>query len=56
MEHGVLPGHLRVWRAVLVHAIDEQARRFYGHFHFDPPPVDPFQLMLLMKDIRKALG
>ena len=43
-------------RAVLVHAIDEQARRFYEHFHFDRSPVDPFQLMLLMKDIRKALG
>jgi GNAT superfamily N-acetyltransferase len=42
-------------RAVLVHAIDDAARRFYQHFDFDPSPVDPFQLMLLLKDIRKAL-
>ncbi|MGH9610565.1 MAG: GNAT family N-acetyltransferase [Bryobacteraceae bacterium] len=42
-------------RAVMVHAIDEAARRFYEHFEFDPSPADPFQLMLLLKDIRKAL-
>ncbi len=42
-------------RAVLVHAIDESARRFYEHFNFDPSPIDPFQLMLLLKDLRKAL-
>lgn len=42
-------------RAVLVHAIDEQARRFYEHFDFEPSPVHELQLMLLMKDLRKAL-
>jgi GNAT superfamily N-acetyltransferase len=42
-------------RAVLVHATDEEARRFYDHFNFDPSPIDPFHLMLLLKDIRKAL-
>ena len=42
-------------RAVLVHALDDAARQFYEHFNFDPSPVDPFQLMLLLKDIRKAL-
>lgn len=42
-------------RAVMVHAIDEAARRFYGHFEFEPSPVDPFQLLLLLKDLRKAL-
>lgn len=42
-------------RAVMVHAIDEAARRFYEHFEFEPSPVDPFQLLLLLKDIRKAL-
>ena len=42
-------------RAVLVHAIDEQARRFYEHFDFEPSPVDDLHLMLLMKDLRKAL-
>lgn len=42
-------------RAVLVHAIDEQARKFYEHFDFEPSPVHELQLMLLMKDLSKAL-
>jgi GNAT superfamily N-acetyltransferase len=42
-------------RAVMVYAIDEDARRFYEHFNFDPSPIDPFQLMLSLKDIRKAV-
>jgi len=42
-------------RAVLVHAIDEPARKFYEHFDFEPSPVHELQLMLLMKDLRKAL-
>jgi len=41
-------------RAVLVHAIDEAARRFYLHFGFEESPVDPYQLLLLVKDLRKA--
>jgi len=41
-------------RAVLVHAIDEQARAFYEHFDFEPSPIDALRLMLLMKDLRKA--
>jgi len=43
-------------RAVLVHAIDELARRFYLHFGFEESPVDPYQLMLLLKDLRRAAG
>lgn len=39
-------------RAVLVHAIDEQARGFYEHFGFERSPIDDFELMLLMKDLR----
>lgn len=42
-------------RAVLVHAIDEAARKFYEHFGFEPSPVHELQLMLLMKDLRKTL-
>lgn len=42
-------------RAVLVHAVDEQARRFYEHFNFESSPLDPLQLMLLMKDLRRQL-
>ena len=42
-------------RAVMVHAIDDEARRFYEHFDFEPSPVDPFQMMMLLKDIRRAM-
>jgi GNAT superfamily N-acetyltransferase len=42
-------------RAVLVHAIDDVARRFYLHFGFDESPVDPYQLLLLLKDLRRAV-
>jgi predicted N-acetyltransferase YhbS len=41
-------------RAVLVHALNEEARRFYMRFDFEPSPVDPLHLMLLMKDIRAS--
>ena len=42
-------------RSVLVHAIDEAARKFYLHHGFQPSPVDPMQLMMLMKDLRASL-
>jgi len=42
-------------RAVLVHAIDEEARKFYQHFGFEPSPINPLTLMLLMKDLRSQL-
>ena len=42
-------------RAVLVHAIDQRARTFYERFDFEPSPIHELQLMLLMKDLRKAL-
>jgi GNAT superfamily N-acetyltransferase len=40
-------------RAVLVHAIDDDAKSFYKHFGFENCPVDPMHLMLLLKDIRQ---
>ena len=43
-------------RAVLGHAIGESARRFYLHFNFAESPVDPYQLLLQFKDLRKAIG
>lgn len=43
-------------RALLVHAKDDSARRFYEHFNFDPSPTDPYHLYLLIKDIRQILG
>jgi GNAT superfamily N-acetyltransferase len=42
-------------RAILVHAIDDEAAAFYGKFGFEPSPLDPKQLMLLMKDLRATL-
>ena len=43
-------------RAVLVHAIDEAARKFYLHHGFQASPVDQLQLMLLMKDLRTSIA
>jgi GNAT superfamily N-acetyltransferase len=42
-------------RALVVHAKDEAARRYYEHFDFAPSPTDPFHLYALVKDIRKQL-
>jgi GNAT superfamily N-acetyltransferase len=40
-------------RALTVHAKDENARRFYEHFGFNPSPTDALHLYLLIKDIRR---
>jgi GNAT superfamily N-acetyltransferase len=42
-------------RAVLVHAIDDAARRFYLYHNFEPSPLDPFQLIMLIKDLRASM-
>lgn len=42
-------------RAVLVHAKDSQARHFYEKLGFEPSPIDPLHLYLLIKDIKKTL-
>jgi GNAT superfamily N-acetyltransferase len=42
-------------RAIMVHAKDETARRFYEHFNFDPSPIEPLQLFLLVKEIAQLL-
>lgn len=43
-------------RAVLVHAKDDKAKRFYEHFNFEPSPSDPYHLFLIMKDVKRILG
>jgi hypothetical protein len=44
-------------RALLVHAKDANARRFYLRIaEFEESPTDPLHLFLLMKDLRRALG
>jgi GNAT superfamily N-acetyltransferase len=42
-------------RALLIHAEDREARAFYMNLaSFQPSPVDELQLLLIMKDLRKA--
>lgn len=43
-------------RALLVHAKNDEARRFYEHFDFDPSPTDDYHLYLLIKELRKIAG
>ena len=42
-------------RALLVHAIDDNARAFYMHHSLEPSPTDPRHLMILIKDIHAAI-
>jgi hypothetical protein len=39
-------------RALVVHAKNENARRWYERFDFEPSPTDPLHLFLLMKDLK----
>ena len=39
-------------RAFLVHAMDEDTRRFYERYGMSPSPSDPLHLFLLFKEIR----
>lgn len=43
-------------RAVIVDAIDEEAKKFYSSFDFEPYPADSLRMWLLMKDLLKTLG
>jgi GNAT superfamily N-acetyltransferase len=42
-------------RAMLVNAIDDEARGFYLRHGLEPSPTDSMHLMVLIKDIAKAL-
>ena len=42
-------------RAVPVHAISEDAKRFYERCGFQPAPVDPMTLMITMRDAQRVL-
>ena len=42
-------------RAIFIHAKDEKARRFYERFDFEPSPIDPMKLMLLLKDAQRTV-
>jgi len=43
-------------RAIFVHAKDDRARGFYERFGFESTPINPQQLMLLIKDCREIIG
>ncbi len=42
-------------RALLVHAIDDQARAFYLRHGLQPSPTDPLHLMILLKDVAASI-
>src|SRR5439155_8068813 len=42
-------------RAILVHAVSEDAKRFYESCGFAVSPVDPMTLMITVGDAEKAL-
>jgi GNAT superfamily N-acetyltransferase len=43
-------------RAILVHAISEDAKRFYERYGFQSSPIDPMTLMITVADAKKALS
>jgi GNAT superfamily N-acetyltransferase len=43
-------------RALLVHAKDDVAKRWYLQWEFEPSPSDPLHLFLLMKDLKVLVG
>ena len=42
-------------KALLVHAISEDAKRFYERCGFRPSPVDPMTLMIMLRDAQRAI-
>lgn len=42
-------------RAILVHALTEDAKKFYERCGFQPTPLDPMTLMITLPDAKKAL-
>jgi GNAT superfamily N-acetyltransferase len=39
-------------RALLVHAKNDAARKWYIQWEFEPSPTDPFHLFLILKDLK----
>lgn len=39
-------------RALLVHALHDRAKSFYGHYGFEPSPSDPMTLMLRLSSAK----
>jgi GNAT superfamily N-acetyltransferase len=43
-------------RVVLLHAISDEAKRFYEKAGFSASPVDPMTMMITLADVEKAPG
>ena len=43
-------------RAFVVHAISDEAKRFYERLGFQPSPTDPMDLMMTLKDAKAHLS
>lgn len=43
-------------RAVLVHALDEEATAFYTHFGFEAASSEPLTLMVPLEAVRRTVG
>jgi GNAT superfamily N-acetyltransferase len=52
----LLAGEIAGIRALVTHAKDDAARRFYEYFEFIASPTDPLHLFILLKDLRAALS
>jgi GNAT superfamily N-acetyltransferase len=42
-------------RCLLVHAKDNAAQRWYASWEFEPSPTDPYNLFLMLKDLKSLL-
>jgi len=52
VNRAVAVSHNAGVRALLVHALNEQARQFYAHYGFQASPVHPMTLMLRLASIK----
>lgn len=43
-------------RAMIVHAKDDAAKRFYEKYGFEPSPIDAYHLFLKVSHILKSFG
>jgi len=42
-------------KMVLVHAKNDSVARYYAKYGFEPSPINPLVLMLILKDIKHML-
>lgn len=52
VNRAIVVSHNTGVRALLVHAISEQAKRFYMHYGFQESPLNPMTLMLRLNTVK----